>query len=571
MDVAQDCVVTHKDCGTEDYITLSAMRSGASLIVPLSKKIFGRTSAKDVVHPQTGDIIVKKGELISWQHAASIEESGIVSVDVRSVLTCKLTDSGICASCYGRDLSRGILANVGEAVGVISAQSIGEPGTQLTLRTSHSGGSAQGLSVRSNIHANSGVISLKNVQLAKNSGGESVVVSRAGKLIICDTSGNEIVTHNLPYGSTLYCKDGDNVEEGVIIAEWDAHSIPVISEMSGVVAFRDIVAGLSINESYDEQSGEVRNVVSVKHGQSISPAIEIASENGEITHSMSQDMVITVQDGQKIMAGDIVARSARVVARSRDITGGLPRVSEIFEARQPRELAILSEISGRIEFGKTYKAKVQIIVTQDDGRQASYLVSKSKTLLVHEGDYIQKGDQITSGSPDLQDILRIKGVKELSRYMTDEIQGIYHLHGVSINDKHIEVIIRQMLRRGEITNPGDTTYLTGEEVDYQEFYKSVADMTKRKMNPPSIRPVLQGLTRASLTRSVIASASFQDTSRVIADVVTSASPIDPLKGIKENVVACRLIPAGTGMISYQLKAEAERMDEAIMKDRVGEE
>jgi len=474
----------------------------------------------------------------------------------------------VCAKCYGRDLARGTPVNMGEAVGVIAAQSIGEPGTQLTMRTFHIGGAAQVLD-DSYVEANvDGTIEIKNRAIAKDTNGKLVVMGRNVAIVIKDAQGNERATHKVGYGSRLFVDQGDTVKRGLRIAEWDAYTRPILTEVDGFVGFEDVVDGVSVNEVVDEATGITNRVIidwrSNQRGSSLKPAIVIKDEKGEIKklprggearYLLSVDAILSVDPGSKVGAGDVLARNPLESAKTRDITGGLPRVAELFEARRPKDAAVIAEISGRIEFGRDYKNKRRIkIVPQEEGRDpVEYLIPKGKHLPVQEGDFIEKGEYIMDGNPAPHDILAIKGVEELASYLVNEIQEVYRLQGVSINDKHIEVIVRQMLQKVEITDAGESTMLIGEQVDREELDQENSKLIAEGLKPASGQPVLLGITKASLqTRSFISAASFQETTRVLTDASVQGK-VDTLDGLKENVIVGRLIPAGTGGMLSRLR------------------
>jgi DNA-directed RNA polymerase subunit beta' len=581
VDVAQDAIISEEDCGSQHYITTRPIIDAGEVIVSLGTRILGRTAAQDVTDPATGDIIVQSGREIMEADVEKIEKAGIPEVRIRSVLTCE-TKFGVCATCYGRDLARGTPVNMGEAVGVIAAQSIGEPGTQLTMRTFHIGGAAQVLD-DSYVEANvDGTIEIKNRAIAKDTSGKLVVMGRNVALVIKDAKGNERATHKVGYGSRLFVDQGDSVKRGMRIAEWDAYTRPALTEVDGIVAFEDVVDGVSVNEVQDEATGITNRVIidwrSNQRGSSLKPAIVIKDEKGEVKklarggearYLLSVDAILSVDPGSKVGAGDVLARNPLESAKTRDITGGLPRVAELFEARRPKDAAVIAEISGKIEFGRDYKNKRRIkIVPQEEGRDAvEYLIPKGKHLPVQEGDFIEKGEYIMDGNPAPHDILAIKGVEELASYLVNEIQEVYRLQGVSINDKHIEVIVRQMLQKVEITDAGESTLLVGEQIDREELDRENAKLEAEGLRPASGQPVLLGITKASLqTRSFISAASFQETTRVLTDASVQGK-IDTLDGLKENVIVGRLIPAGTGGMLSRLRQVADKRDKLILEEQ----
>jgi len=572
VDVAQDVVVVEEDCGTEQGLTLSAVVSGHGQET-LAERILGRTAAEDVVDPQTGELIVAKGQLIEEEQARRIEEAGIDRVRVRSVLLCE-TKFGVCAKCYGRDLARGTPVNIGEAVGVIAAQSIGEPGTQLTMRTFHVGGAAQAAAEQSSVEAPvDGRVEIVNPRLVRDSEGRTIVLGRNTEVVMRDRQGRERLRHRLPNGARLLVQDGEEVKKGQMLAEWDPHTLPVIAEAEGRVVFVDMVEGISFREVVDEATGRAtREIVEWRRhtrGQNLRPHILIEDEEGnpvrlpsgnEARYYLPVGAVVTVENGQKVHPGDVLARLTKETIKTRDITGGLPRVAELFEARRPKDPAIIAEIAGTIEFVKDYKNKQRLRIVPDDEHlePVEYTIPKNKHILVQDGDHVKPGDVIVDGQLVPHDILRILGIEALAHYLVNEIQDVYRMQGVKINDKHIEVIIRQMLQKVEIVDPGDTTYLVGEQVDKIEFEQMNARMQREGRRPATAVPVLQGITKASLqTHSFISAASFQETTRVLTEAAF-AGKVDRLMGLKENVIVGRLIPAGTGRIWRELKKLAKR-------------
>ena len=580
VDVAQDCIIFERDCGTEMGITARPVVEGGDVIAPLGEQILGRTALEDVVHPQTGAVLAKKGELLEEDAVAAIEKAEVEEVRIRSVLTCE-TKIGCCAACYGRDLARGTPVNIGEAIGVIAAQSIGEPGTQLTMRTFHIGGAAQRGAEQSAIEASSpSKVYLHNCQTVKNSSGVEIIMSRNTELALLDEKGREKAKHRLPYGAKLLVKDKAKVEKGRKLAEWDPYTLPVITEREGRVNFVDLVEGISLTEVTDEATGISQKVVtewkSQPKGADLKPRITLRDKNGEVVmldegmearYFLSLDAILSVDNGQEVHAGDVLARIPRESAKTRDITGGLPRVAELFEARKPKDHAIISETEGRVEFGKDYKSKRRIIVVPTDASEepTEYLIPKGKHISVQEGDYVAVGDPLMDGNPVPHDILRVLGVEALAEYLIKEIQDVYRLQGVKINNKHIEVISRQMLRKVEVVQPGDSTYLVGELADRDEFD---AENDKILANGGLVakgEPVLQGITKASLqTKSFISAASFQETTRVLTEAAVSGKE-DTLFGLKENVIVGRLIPAGTGSVMNRFREIAVQRDEEMAK------
>jgi DNA-directed RNA polymerase subunit beta' len=586
VDVAQDAVITERDCGTEKGITLRAVMNGPDVVVSLAERILGRCPVFDAVHPLTGEVIVPAGEIIDEVTSEAIETAGFDEILVRSALTCE-TANGVCAKCYGRDLARGTEVNTGEAVGVMAAQSIGEPGTQLTMRTFHIGGAAQRGAERSSVEANiAGTVEIRNKNVVINSEGVSIVMSRNTEIILKDENGIEKAAHRLPYGARLLVGDDESVEIGAKMAEWDPHTLPIITEKDGVAHYFDLVEGISITDQMDEATGlSYKKVIdwrSQPKGGDLKPRISLLDKKGKVinlpsglpaNYYMSADVVLSVEDGKEVKAGDIIARIPRETSKTRDITGGLPRVAELFEARNPKDFAIISEIDGYVEFGKDYKSKRRIIVRPASAEEeaSEYLIPKGRHLAVQEGDFVSRGDALLDGSLVPHDILDVMGVEALAAYLINEIQDVYRLQGVKINDKHIEVIVRQMLQKVEITKPGDTTFLTGEHVDREEFLVANNKYLEDGKQTAEGRPVLQGITKASLqTRSFISAASFQETTRVLTEASTQGK-VDSLFGLKENVIVGRLIPAGTGsFVNKVRKLAADRDQIAISAQQQAE-
>lgn len=575
VDVAQDCVITTHDCGTENGIVVKDISKGGDIVAPLVSRILGRTAQGDVLHPDTGDVIVHSGDLISEADCKRIEEAGVVSVKIRSVLTCESRD-GICAKCYGRDLARGALVNIGEAVGVIAAQSIGEPGTQLTMRTFHVGGTAQKGAEMSSVEASfDGMISIINSNVVTDRNGNQIAMNRHLEVVIFDGKKRERARMKVPYGAHLHVTEGMSVTKGQKIADWDPFTIPVVTEKSGIVHFVDLIDGISFKQSFDEATGAVTYVVSdwkqSARNADLRPAIVLKDESGQIIRlsngqdarfSLSVDTVIPVSNGDKVMVGDVIAKLPRESSKSKDITGGLPRVSELFEARTPKDPAIMSEVAGTVSLGKDYKGKRRIIVTPATEGVApiEYLVARWRQLAVQDGDTVDVGDILVEGNIAPQDILQILGVEALADYIVNEIQDVYRLQGVKIDDKHIEVIVRRMLQKVEIVNPGDTTFVAGESVDVVDLDEENEKVLRIGGVPATARRVLQGITKASLqTRSFISAASFQETTRVLTEA-SVAGKVDELTGLKENVLVGRLIPAGTGFVINRMKHLALKRD-----------
>jgi DNA-directed RNA polymerase subunit beta' len=569
VDVSQDCVVVEEDCGTERALEMKAIVQGGSTIASLAERVLGRTTAEDVVDSKTGEVLVPEGTLLDEAMVARLEELSVQSVRIRSPLICE-SKQGVCAACYGRDLARGTPVNIGEAVGVIAAQSIGEPGTQLTMRTFHIGGAAQ-LNEQSNLEAVSdGRIEYRDMPTIEDSRGRRVSLARNGEIAILDMDGRERATHRIPYGAHLLVNDGHIVQKGERMAEWDPFTMPIITEKAGVVKFQDLIEGKTLVEQTDEATGIAQRVVieyraTSKAKEDLRPRITLLDEaSGEAgRYMLAPGATLSVEDGQVVQAGDVLARASREAAKTRDITGGLPRVAELFEARKPKENAIIAKVSGRVVFGKDYKAKRKIgIQPEDGGEVVEYLVPKSKVIDVQEGDYVKRGDNLIGGSPDPHDILEVLGIEPLAEYLVSEIQEVYRLQGVKINDKHIETIVRQMLQKVEITESGDTTLLVGEQLDREEMEEVNAKLTSGQ-RPAEGKPVLLGITKASLqTRSFISAASFQETTRVLTEAAVQGKK-DTLMGLKENVIVGRLIPAGTGAGMNRLRVAASSRDAAL--------
>ncbi|NBX73059.1 MAG: DNA-directed RNA polymerase subunit beta' [Alphaproteobacteria bacterium] len=581
VDVAQDAIITEIDCGTTRGLHVRAVVEGGDVIAPLSERILGRTAVDDIKDAK-GKMIVAAGDLIEEQHLDAIEQVAADGVMIRSTLTCE-SEFGVCAKCYGRDLARGTPVNVGEAVGVMAAQSIGEPGTQLTMRTFHIGGAAQRGAEQSHIEAAfDAKLQLKNRNVVMNSEGRPIVMARNCELVLLDAHGREKARHRVPYGAKLLADEGAQVKKGVKLAEWDPYTLPIITEREGVVQFVDLLEGVSMREVVDDATGIAsRKVIDFRQqpkGAELRPRIVLSDDKGnplklpsggEARYFMPVDAILSVDNGARVKAGEVLARIPREGSKTRDITGGLPRVAELFEARRPKDAAIIADVEGRVEFGKDYKTKRRIIVRPADESlpPREYMIPKGKHVAVQEGDVVQKGDLLIDGNLVPHDILEIMGVEALAEYLINEIQEVYRLQGVKINDKHIEVIVRQMLQKVEITDSGDTTMLTGEQIDRYEFDAENNKAAAENLRPAKAKPVLQGITKASLqTRSFISAASFQETTRVLTEAAV-AGRTDALEGLKENVIVGRLIPAGTGSVMNRLRriaaardAEAEKLE-----------
>jgi DNA-directed RNA polymerase subunit beta' len=571
VDVSQDCVIVEEDCGTQNALEMRAIVQGGSVIASLGERILGRTVAEDILNAATGEVIVPAGTLLDEAMVKAIEAAEVQSAKIRSPLICE-AEQGVCATCYGRDLARGTPVNIGEAVGVIAAQSIGEPGTQLTMRTFHIGGAAQ-LNETSHLEAISeGRIEFRDMPTISDKRGRILSLARNGEIAVIDAEGREREMHKVPYGTVLMFKDGDHVKIGDRIAEWDPFTLPIITEQSGVVKYQDLIEGITLEEAVDDATGIAQRVVTEnratgrKKKEDLRPRMTLLAEGSGETEAarymLAPGTTLSVEDGQTVDAGDILARASREAAKTRDITGGLPRVAELFEARMPKDVSVIAKISGRIEFVREYKAKRKIAIIPEEGEPVEYLIPKTKVIDVQEGDYVKKGDTLISGSPNPHDILEVMGVEALAEYLVDEIQEVYRLQGVKINDKHIEVIVRQMLQKVEITDGGDTTLLPGEQIDLAEMLEINGKLAKGKQGA-SGNPVLLGITKASLqTRSFISAASFQETTRVLTQAAVEGKK-DTLIGLKENVIVGRLIPAGTGAGMNRLRVTANSRDAAL--------
>ncbi|BBU54087.1 DNA-directed RNA polymerase subunit beta' [Mameliella alba] len=581
VDVAQDCIIRMTDCGTDRAITAEAAVNDGEVVATLGERILGRVAAEDLLHPETGDMMVREGELIDERMADTVEESGLQTARIRSPLTCE-AEEGVCATCYGRDLARGTMVNTGEAVGIIAAQSIGEPGTQLTMRTFHMGGVAQGSS-RSFLEASqNGKIAFANPGIITNAAGEQIVMNRNMQVLIMNDQGEEIASHKMGYGSKLFVDEGQEVKRGDKLFEWDPYTLPIIAEKDGIAKHVDLVTGIAVRDETDDATGMTQKIVidwrAAPKGNELKPEIILMDADGEpvrndagnpITYPMSVDAILSCEDGQEVKAGDVVARIPREGAKTKDITGGLPRVAELFEARRPKDHAIIAEIDGYVRFGKDYKNKRRITIEPADENlePKEYMIPKGKHIPVGEGDYVQKGDYIMDGNPAPHDILSIMGIEALANYMIDEVQDVYRLQGVKINDKHVEVIVRQMLQKWEILDSGDTTLLKGEHVDKVEFDEANAKAEKKGGRPAQGEPILLGITKASLqTRSFISAASFQETTRVLTEASVQGKK-DKLVGLKENVIVGRLIPAGTGGATQKVRRIAQDRDNVVIEAR----
>ncbi len=576
VDVTQDLVVNQQDCGTANGTLMRAIVEGGEVIESLRDRILGRTTAEEVIHPETRAVLVPAGELLHEDMLDELEAAGVDEVKVRTALTCE-TRFGICAKCYGRDLGRGGLVNIGEAVGVIAAQSIGEPGTQLTMRTFHIGGAASRAAVASNVEAkSSGVIGFNaTMRYVTNTKGELVVIARSGEIIIHDEHGRERERHKVPYGATLSVKADQQIKAGAILANWDPLTRPIITEFAGQVKFENVEEGLTVAKQVNDVTGlSSLVVIDPKHRGSakvVRPVVKLLDAAGNevkipgtdhsVTVGFQVGALLEVRDGQDVGPGHVLARIPVEGQKTRDITGGLPRVAELFEARSPKDKGMLAEMTGTVSFGKETKGKVRLQITDPEGKVWDELIPKEKNILVHEGQVVNKGESIVDGPADPQDILRLLGIEELSRYIVDEVQDVYRLQGVKINDKHIEVIVRQMLRRVVVENPGDSSYIAGEQIERSEILNTNDALRTEGKLPATYSNILLGITKASLsTDSFISAASFQETTRVLTEAAIMGKR-DELRGLKENVIVGRLIPAGTGMAYHEARKVKEKMDD----------
>ncbi len=583
VDVTQDLVITGEDCGTNNGMVMKALVEGGDVVEALRERILGRVAALDVVHPDTGETIIEAGTLLDEALVDLIDSLGVDEVKVRTPLTCN-TRWGLCSKCYGRDLGRGNLVNNGEAVGVIAAQSIGEPGTQLTMRTFHIGGAASRAASASQVEGKSaGTIRFTaTLRFITNVKGEQVVISRNGEVIIVDDSHRERERHKVPYGATLSVKDGQAIKAGTALATWDPHTRPIITEYAGRVKFENVEEGATVAKQIDEVTGLSTLIVidgkrrgSAAQSKGVRPQVRLMAEDGSevrvagtetpVGITFQVGSLITVKDGQDVNVGDVLARIPQETSKTRDITGGLPRVAELFEARSPKDAGVLAEMTGTISFGKDTKGKQRLVITDLDGVPHDYLIPKDKHVTVHDGQIVQKGEMIVDGPPDPHDILKLQGVESLARYIIDEVQDVYRLQGVKINDKHIEVVVRQMLRRVNVTDPGDTAFILGEQVERSELLQENDRMAEAAKRPATYDNILLGITKASLsTDSFISAASFQETTRVLTEAAIMAKK-DDLRGLKENVIVGRLIPAGTGLAYHKARKSTPTLELPIQE------
>ncbi len=563
VDVSQDVIITEHDCGTLDGIEVEALLEAGEIIQRLSERILGRIVHEDVVDPVTGEVLVARGDEIDEQALERIEEAGIERVSIRSVLSCR-SRHGVCAKCYGRDLAHGKLVEIGEAIGIIAAQSIGEPGTQLTMRTFHIGGTASRRAEQTSIsNRYGGVVKFVNLSTVQDREGDLVAMNRNGEIAIVGETGRERERYVIIYGAKIKVKEGQQVEPGTLLAEWDPYTMPILTDVEGTVKFGDITEGQTMQEKFDPVTGKSSKVIVEYREADVRPRISIKDEKGKTArvgkgyarYHLPVGAIVMVNEGDTVFPGDVLARIPRETTKTKDITGGLPRVAELFEVRKPKEQAVITEIDGVVSFGKDTKGKRKVVVTPEVGEPREYLIPKGKHISVHEGDYVRAGEPLMDGSPNPHDVLTVRGEKELAKYLVNEVQQVYRLQGVKINDKHIEVIVRQMLKRVRITDPGDTDFLIGEHVEKVIFEDINTRLLQEGKKPAEAEPLLLGITKASLsTQSFISAASFQETTKVLTDAAT-AGKTDRLQGLKENVIMGRLIPAGTGMKQYRQISE----------------
>ncbi len=578
VDVAQDAVITEVDCGTIDGIYVTPLVEGGEIIERVGDRVLGRDALEDIVDPHTGEVLVRANEEIDEEAAARIEEAGLERVQIRSVLTCQAR-WGVCAKCYGRDLAHGTPVSIGEAIGILAAQSIGEPGTQLTMRTFHIGGTASRRAEQSyHVARGKGRVRFDNMKSVRDRLGELVNLSRQAELVLLSEKGIERERYPLTYGAHLKVQEGQEVEPGQVLAEWDPFTNPILTEVGGNIKFGDIIDNISMQERVDPVTQKASRLIIESRDQELRPRISVKDESGQTAripdspasarYFMPLGAILMVNEGDLIFPGDVIAKIPRETTKTKDITGGLPRVAELFEVRKPKETAIISEISGVVSFGRHIKGKRKIVVTPEVGKAKEYLIPKGKHVAVQEGDYVKAGEPLMGGSANPHDILNISGLKELARYLVDEVQEVYRLQGVKINDKHIEVIVRQMLRRIKVVDPGETDFLIGEQVEKWVFEEKNEEILQQGKRPATGEPLLLGITKASLTtESWISAASFQETTKVLADAAVLGK-IDHLRGLKENVIMGRLIPAGTGLAQYREldikmaeEEEAEKLQE----------
>ena len=570
VDVAQEVIINAEDCGTVNGIRVKAIKEGIEVIEPLKDRIVGRTAVDNVANLLTSEVIVRSGQIITDAIADKLEEAGIEQIRIRSVLTCEL-ERGVCEKCYGINLANGKLVQIGEAVGIIAAQSIGEPGTQLTLRTFHVGGTASRALEQSKIEAHkNGKVRFHNLKVVENRNKEYIVLNRNGEISIYDEKGRTVENYVIPFGSTLKIREENTVKESQLLAHWDLYKVPIFTEVNGVVKLQDVIRGVTVREEIDASTGLKERAVIEYKDENLSPrCLIINPEMGEAIKSyrLPTGSLINVMDGDKVMAGDILAKIPREISKTRDITGGLPRVAELFEARRPKNNAVIAKISGTVSFGMASKGYQRVVISNAEGKKSiveEYAIPYGKHLNVHEGDYVRAGDVLTDGPVDPHDILEVQGEAAVQEYLLSKVQEVYRLQGVKINDKHIEVIVRQMMRKIVIQEAGDTEFLPKQQVDKMKFKKENERVQEKEDKTASARPVLLGITKASLgTESFISAASFQETTKVLTEAAVSGK-VDELRGLKENVIMGHLIPAGTGSHVYRsVKIKVDEPEEEL--------
>ncbi|NVK88637.1 MAG: DNA-directed RNA polymerase subunit beta', partial [Gammaproteobacteria bacterium] len=581
VDVAQDLVITEVDCGTQDGVEMKPLIEGGDVVEPLRERVLGRVTADHVYIPGTDEVLCEANTLLDEAWVEKLEKHSVDQVKVRSVITCD-TRYGVCANCYGRDLARGHIINQGESVGVIAAQSIGEPGTQLTMRTFHIGGAASRQSAENNVQVkNDGVLKLHNAKTVERKDNKLVIVSRSAEINLIDEYGRERERYKVPYGAVLEHAEGDKVSGGEIVANWDPHTHPIITELAGKIKFKDLVEGVNMDRQTDDLTGLSSIVVTESKargkGNDLKPMIYLVDPDGNEMNLPGTDIpaqyllppnaIVNLEDGAEVGIGDAIARIPQESSKTKDITGGLPRVADLFEARKPKEPAILAEISGTVSFGKETKGKRRLVITPQEGDAYEELIPKWRHLNVFEGEKVEKGEVVSDGADNPHDILRLKGIHAVANYIVNEVQDVYRLQGVGINDKHIEVIIRQMLRKATVTEPGDSRFLQGEQLEYVRVLEANDQLVADGKEPAKVQRDLMGITKASLaTESFISAASFQETTRVLTEAAVSGK-VDDLRGLKENVIVGRLIPAGTGL-SYHQERRKQGTDVVVDEGQV---
>jgi DNA-directed RNA polymerase subunit beta' len=567
-------IVAEEDCGTLDGIEMEALAEGGEIIQNLGERLLGRVTLDDIRDPYSGNVLVPVNTMITEAHIKLIDDAGIEKVVARSALSCR-SKHGICAKCYGKDLARGRMVNIGEAVGIIAAQSIGEPGTQLTMRTFHVGGTAMVVEQSSIKFSHPGIARYKDLKASLGREGELVAMNRNGMVALEDENGRERETYAIVYGAKVKVKDGQKVEAGTLLAEWDPYTIPILTDVPGKAKFMDLVEEITVMEHIDEVTGLSRSVIIEPKDPELRPRILITDNSGKILkipgtknqarYNLPVGAHMFIKEGSEVFAGDVLVKIPRETTKTKDITGGLPRVVELFEARRPKECAVVTEIDGEVSYGKDTKGKRKVTVTPELGAPKDYMIPKSKHISVHEGDFVRAGEPLMDGAVDPHDILRIRGEKDLAKYLVNEVQEVYRLQGVRINDKHIEVIVRQMLKRVKIKDPGDTETIEGEYLDKFLFEAENQRVVGQGQTPAIAEPFLLGITKASLnTESFLSAASFQETTRVLTEASVQGK-VDHLVGLKENVLMGRLVPAGTGFPVYR-KVDIELGDEDIFED-----